>query len=479
MGGRALGPLRVPEGFWAREEVHQALAERSFAALFRLLAQYAGASQTQIAIAVGMTQGQVSTIMAGERRVTSIEVVERAFDGLDAPDRARVAFGLAPRRIVGWEKDSAGSPRLDRKDTGSSVRPEAATEDDVRRRDLLRLGGTATLGSVASSAAGAGDGLARVARALSSYELLGLMPVSAEAPPTVAALRTAVRRAKRDYQACRYSIVLGGLADLLESVQLLCSITVGDERRVAWGLAAEAYQVAGSIMLKLGDLGLAAFAADRSMDAAARSQDPVTLAASTRLVTHSLMRGGHAQRAQEVASRAAERLGADLRKPSAEAVSVYGALLLRGAIAAASREDRMGAGRLLDEASEAARRLGRDDNAQWTAFGPTNVAQHRVHVAMLLGDAGTAIDLAGRVDLGKIAIAERKASLFIDAAEAFAQWGKHERAYHALRAADEIAPEEVRARQTVRRLVADLVYRSPRTVKAQVREFAEQIGVDV
>jgi hypothetical protein len=139
----------------------------------------------------------------------------------------------------------------------------------------------------------------------------------------------------------------------------------------------------------------------------------------------------------------------------------------------------MGAGRLLDEASEAARRLGRDDNAQWTAFGPTNVAQHRVHVAMLLGDAGTAIDLAGRVDLGKIAIAERKASLFIDAAEAFAQWGKHERAYHALRAADEIAPEEVRARQTVRRLVADLVYRSPRTVKAQVREFAEQIGVDV
>jgi hypothetical protein len=39
---------------------------------------------------------------------------------------------------------------------------------------------------------------------------------------------------------------------------------------------------------------------------------------------------------------------------------------------------------------------------------------HRVPAAMLLADAGTAADLAGRVDLGKIATAKRKAPLFID-----------------------------------------------------------------
>lgn len=80
---------------------------------------------------------------------------------------------------------------------------------------------------------------------------------------------------------------------------------------------------------------------------------------------------------------------------------------------------------------------------------------------------------------GAVALdAVEAAVLFIDAAEAFGQWGMHERAYRALRAADEISPEEVCTRQTVRRLVADLVDRSPRTVKAHAREFAEQIGVD-
>jgi tetratricopeptide (TPR) repeat protein/transcriptional regulator with XRE-family HTH domain len=99
VGGRALEPLRLPAGFWAKREVGDALASRAVGALFRLVAKYAGASQTQLAIAVGMTQGQVSTIMAGSRRVTAIEVAERLFDGLDAPDTARIAFGLAPRRL--------------------------------------------------------------------------------------------------------------------------------------------------------------------------------------------------------------------------------------------------------------------------------------------------------------------------------------------------------------------------------------------
>lgn len=97
MSGRGLQPLRLPADFWSRPDVGNALAARDIGVLFRLVAKYAGASQTQLAIAVDMTQGQVSTIMAGSRRVTSIEVGERLFDGLQAPDAARVAFGLAPR----------------------------------------------------------------------------------------------------------------------------------------------------------------------------------------------------------------------------------------------------------------------------------------------------------------------------------------------------------------------------------------------
>lgn len=97
MGGRAPQPLRLMAGFWERHDVRLALRDRDFGSLFRLVAKYGGASQTQIAIAVGMTQGQVSTIISDSRQVTAIDVAERVLDGLHAPDDARMAFGLAPR----------------------------------------------------------------------------------------------------------------------------------------------------------------------------------------------------------------------------------------------------------------------------------------------------------------------------------------------------------------------------------------------
>ena len=56
---------------------------------------------------------------------------------------------------------------------------------------------------------------------------------------------------------------------------------------------------------------------------------------------------------------------------------------------------------------------------------------------------------------------ERKASLLIDTARAFLQWGRHEKAYLALRAAEDIAPEEVTGRPAVHRLVRDLLTTAP------------------
>jgi tetratricopeptide (TPR) repeat protein len=466
MAGRTPGPLRLPDGFWARPDVLEALGQRDFTALFCLLSKYAGASQTQIAIAVGLTQGQVSTAMAGKRRLTSINVVERALDGLDAPDAARAAAGLAPRRHAG-------------RDTWESATREKATDDSVYRRNLLQLGGLAAVGVATAMRPGAANPLADVARALTSYSALMDNEPSAGPAPTVAALDKAVASAKRNYQACRYAAVLNELPPLLRAVQIARATVTGDELQRVHGLAADAYQVTGSVMLKLGDSGLAALAADRSMDAADHSEDPVVLAASARIVTHSLMSGGHTGRAAEVATRAAEHLDHVLRTPSPEAISVYGALLLRGSIAAAKDENRTDAVQLLDEAEDAAQRLGQDANAHWTGFGPTNVALHRVNVALELGDAGTAIDLARQVDVRRIELAERKAALFIDMAQAFLQWKRHEKAYHALRMAEQVAPEEVRTRRAVHALVEDLAHQAPRSARSRICEFAQQIGAEV
>ncbi len=71
MPGRANDLLVIPDSFWQRAEVLAALRGRTVSRLFQLLRQYTGASQTQIAIACGTSQGKVSDIMRGMQQVES------------------------------------------------------------------------------------------------------------------------------------------------------------------------------------------------------------------------------------------------------------------------------------------------------------------------------------------------------------------------------------------------------------------------
>ncbi len=296
-------------------------------------------------------------------------------------------------------------------------------------------------------------------------------------PPDLSTLAAEVDDMRREYQACRYSDLSRKLPGLLERLDLACLALSGDARGRACQLSADAYHVAAGLLLKFDDLGLACLAADRSMRAAQASADPVAVAASARIMTHTLMSGGHLPAAVSAASSHAARLDRDIERRTAESLSVYGALLLRGAIAAAQHGDRGSAHNLLGEADEAARQLGADDNLRWTAFGPANAMLHRVNIAVTLGDAGTAIDVARRVDLSKVTVTERKAALYIDVARAFLQWGRHEKAYTALRAAEATAHEEVAGRPSVHRLVRDLRAAAPPGIRRDVDQFAAQIGV--
>ena len=101
---------------------------------------------------------------------------------------------------------------------------------------------------------------------------------------------------------------------------------------------------------------------------------------------------------------------------------------------------------------------------------------HRVNIAVSLGDAGAAINHARKVNLDQLTATERKASLFVDTARAFSQWSKHEKALYALRAAEKLAPQEVRSRPAVHRLVSDLLATAPATVRPHLSEFAAHIG---
>ena len=495
MAGRAANLIEIPATLWQRAAMTEALSNRDMGRVFQLVRQYAGASQTQLAIACGMTQGKISDIMRDRQRVTALEVFERIADGLNMPDPARTTLGLAPATQPPGADTAAGQhaqrsvilipPRHAPPAMGSLPVPGPSTvdlpggeEDPVRRRTFVSLTGASLFGAVLASAGpgGPGDAVEAFAAVLAGYSP-GDAADRLDALPDLEALSAAVASAKRDYQACRYSRVINGLPGLLARVQAACAVLTGERQSRAYTLSAEAHHVAASILLKLGDHALAGLAADRSIQAARSSSDPLTVGSSARIVTHALASSGHHAAAASTASGFAQRLERDVPAHNGESLSVYGSLLLRGAIAAAQRNDRRTAHELLNEAGDAGRRLGADANLRWTAFGPTNVTLHRVNISVTLGDAGAAIDTARTVNLDQVTVTERKASLLIDTARAFLQYGKHANAYLALRAARDIAPEEIARRPAVRQLVRDLITSAPPSVQRQAEDFARGLGV--
>ena len=81
------------------------------------------------------------------------------------------------------------------------------------------------------------------------------------------------------------------------------------------------------------------------------------------------------------------------------------------------------------------------------------------------------------MDLGKIDVTERKATFLMDTSRAFLQCGKHEKAYLALRAAEQMAPEEIAQRPAVHRLVSELITTAPPSVQRPAEDFGRQLGI--
>jgi hypothetical protein len=122
----------------------------------------------------------------------------------------------------------------------------------------------------------------------------------------------------------------------------------------------------------------------------------------------------------------------------------------------------------------AAARLGEGRNDYNTEFGPANVALHEIAVAVELGDAGRALRSASAVDTSGLS-AERRALMLIDVARAHAQRRQISEAVAALRQAEGITPQQVRAHDQVRQLVSDLTAMQDPPL-AELRDLAERVG---
>lgn len=155
---------------------------------------------------------------------------------------------------------------------------------------------------------------------------------------------------------------------------------------------------------------------------------------------------------------------------------MYGTLFLVGSLAAARDDDRQASQTFLREADQAATRLGHDGNHLWTAFGPTNVAIHRVASAMDLGDVQVAIDLGPRIDTSGLPV-ERRVRHAMETARALTAWNRTDEALATLLQAERLAPEQVRHHALSRRLVQTWIRRGRSRPSFELAGLAQRVHV--
>jgi hypothetical protein len=278
------------------------------------------------------------------------------------------------------------------------------------------------------------------------------------------------------FQAARFGHVTGRLPSLIAHTEAAISTFTGDDLTSAQRVLGLTYQLAAVQLTKVGEADLAWIAADRGLSAARAAGDVALTGTLLRSVTHALQSTGRYREAVQLTNDAANYLEPHLRDPSPEMLSVYGTLFLAGSIAAARANDAITTRTFLAAADDAAQRLGRDANYLWTAFGPTNVAIHRVATAAELGDIQVAVDLGPRVDTTAMPM-ERRVRHSLEVARALSAWDRTDEALETVLKAEHDAPEQVRYHVLSRQLVLSWIRRQRTKPSTILVDLARRLDV--
>ncbi|MFL6144920.1 MAG: multiprotein-bridging factor 1 family protein [Labedaea sp.] len=296
------------------------------------------------------------------------------------------------------------------------------------------------------------------------------------APPSLVDLQRDVRTVFDSYQASRFGFTAGRAPLLLVDALLAARQYDGDDKLRAHELLALSYQAAASVLTKLGESDLAWMAAERGLAAAQQANNNAITGSLFRSVAFALLSTGRFAPAMQLVEAGTSFLQPYLTDTSKELHSVYGMLFLAGSMAAARSDDRATTRSYLNEAQQSAMRLGRDANHLWTAFGPTNVAIHRVNTAMELGDVQIALSIGP--DLNTTGLpAERRVRHLLDVARAYNMSGRRNDAIRTVLDAEGMAPEQVRHHYLSRQLVLGWVRNSPGKPGIELDRLARRLHV--
>ncbi|WP_067364903.1 helix-turn-helix domain-containing protein [Micromonospora rosaria] len=280
-----------------------------------------------------------------------------------------------------------------------------------------------------------------------------------------------VEHAWLTYQHAGYPQVLRMLPRLLDVTRRLPAD--GPTRSA---LRVQAYRIAASALVKLGDAEGAWLAADRAV--AVAGDDPVLAATAVVSLGEVLRAAGRGRLAVATTVAAAHRIAPTVPgQGPPDILAVCGSLLLQAALAA-GRGDPRGVEELIGQATEIAVRLGDGGDHHQLAFGPTVVELARVAAAVEVGEPAEAVrgheQVTGQAPWRRLP-PEHRAAHLLDVTRAYLDLGDPAGAGRTLVEADRTAPAEVRCRPVGLTLLARVARDGPAV--AGVARLATLIGL--
>ncbi len=302
-----------------------------------------------------------------------------------------------------------------------------------------------------------------------------LLGVADWAPVDQNALRRRIDEAFGHTQTERWSVLGPLLPGLIADGWHAAHASPGEDTARGFGLLSQVHHVTSGMLDRIGEPALSSIAAERALAAAERSENDLLVAVAAWRLAVVLRHDGQLQEATDVPVAAADSLRGHLGE-SPQHTSVYGALMLKAAVGAASLHDHAAVRDYLGECDRAAQRTG-DRNDYWLAFGPTNVAIHRVWLATEMGDPIDALSQAEHVDETALPpeLAERRASHLITVGWSHYLRRHDDEALAALGAARAAAPEQLMFTHRVHDVVTQMLRRDRRG-RRELRELADFVG---
>ena len=293
-------------------------------------------------------------------------------------------------------------------------------------------------------------------------------------PVSLVELRRSVAAVWNAYQASRFGYVIAELYRLLPIA--LATTQAGEEAEKAGARVQMAYlyQAASTVLTKVAETDLAFICADRGERLVQDSDDLAARLSVQRSIAHALLSNAQYDDALAVIDQTVSVATTEARTP--QLLSAIGTAHLVGAMVAARSRNRRLSSQHLAAAQQSAAHLGVDGNYLWTAFGPTNVAIHRVSVAAELGDYQQAADLGQRVDASPMPM-ERQVRHRLEVARALHLRRQQPDALALVLDAERLAGEQVRRHFLTHALLHEWVRSRRVAASPELHGLARRAGV--